>query len=101
MGSILATPAQESSAITETSGLTTRFPLWQPHRVMTKHPLTKFREDRAMTKAQLGRLLNVNRALITHWEGGRCSPRRHTAIAISEKTGISAAELLGVEERAQ
>ncbi len=65
---------------------------------MTKHPLTKYREENGdMSKAALARLLGVHKPQITRWENGQRSPRRPTAQLIAEKTGISPAELMGLE----
>jgi hypothetical protein len=61
-------------------------------RAMT-HPLAKFRKDQNLTLKEMGALIGLTRGAVSDIERGRrnIDPRR--VPAVSEKTGIPAAQL--------
>lgn len=72
---------------------------------MTKrHPLKKlseFRKDRGLSQDDLAKLLGVTKAAVSRWESGHRIPRRGSLPRLIEATGISASELMQLEEPAQ
>lgn len=63
------------------------------------HPLKRYRADMEMNQDQLAELLGVSKGAVSRWETGERTPRHNKLLLISEKTGISPAELLGLEVR--
>lgn len=65
---------------------------------MAQHPLKQFRDDRGLTQPQLAKELGVTTGALSRWESGARVPRTETLRLIVEKTGISPAALLGMEQ---
>lgn len=78
-----------------------RFPLWQLIGAMADHPLKTFRDNHGLTQPALAKQLGVTTATISRWESGTRSPRKAKLPEIIEKTGISPAALLGIEDHAE
>lgn len=60
-----------------------------------EHPLRLFRKGRGLTQEALGKELGVTGQTVWRWENGTRAPRRRDLPRITEKTGLSPAELLG------
>lgn len=65
---------------------------------MAKHPLKEFRDSRGLTMPALAKELGVTTGALSRWESGARVPRKATLRLIVEKTGISPAALLGMEQ---
>jgi transcriptional regulator with XRE-family HTH domain len=65
---------------------------------MVKHPLKEFRDSRGLTQPELAKELGVSTGALSRWESGARVPRTATLRLIVEKTGISPAALLGMEQ---
>ena len=61
--------------------------------IMREHPLRIYRTSHKLTQGQLGSLLGVSDATITHIENGRRPVTPENAIKWEAKTGISRADL--------
>lgn len=61
---------------------------------LNNHPLAKYRREKGMTQDALGRELGVTPVTVWRWEHGKRTPRPSQVLAIAEKTGIDAGELL-------
>ena len=66
-----------------------------------KHPLAKWREGQGLTQEALAEQLGVRPNTVWRWEHKERAPRRRDLERISEKTGLSASQILGMEEAAQ
>jgi transcriptional regulator with XRE-family HTH domain len=55
--------------------------------------LTEYRERLKISRTELARDLGVSKATISRWESGERRPDQSLVSSISEKTGISPAEL--------
>lgn len=64
------------------------------------HPLKQFRHDNGLTQDALAELVGVSKGAVSRWESGERTPRHSILPLISEKTGISPAEILGLETKA-
>lgn len=64
----------------------------------TTHPLTLFRQQRGLTRAQLGAEINVSEVTIWRWENGKRMPRGEDLRRLCEFTKIPAAAFLGMPE---
>jgi transcriptional regulator with XRE-family HTH domain len=51
--------------------------------------LQKLREERRMSKAQLGTALGVSSACVSHWEGGKTEPRPDNLTALAHFFNVS------------
>jgi transcriptional regulator with XRE-family HTH domain len=58
-----------------------------------KHPLTKFRDERGLTMADLGDALGVDKGTVSRWESGQRFPDRDLWPRIRELTGLGPDEL--------
>lgn len=58
-----------------------------------KHPIRQYREDRALSQADLAHLLGVKATTVYRWERGMSVPRRGQWERISELTGVTPAQL--------
>jgi transcriptional regulator with XRE-family HTH domain len=64
------------------------------------HPLVEFREQRGLSRAELGIELGVSEVTIWRWETGKRAPRGDDLRRLCSFTSIPAASLLGVTEAA-
>lgn len=64
---------------------------------MMVHPLRRYRDTIGITQLELANQLGVTNVTVSRWETGKRVPRPRVVTEISEKTGISRAELLGFE----
>lgn len=60
--------------------------------------LMAFRQDRGLSRAELGAALGVTEVTIWRWETGKRAPRGDDLKRVCDFTGISAAVLLGIEQ---
>lgn len=60
---------------------------------MDSHPLRAYRKEKGLTQGQLGEILGVSDATITHIERGRRPITPQNAIAWEAKIGVSRAVL--------
>lgn len=61
------------------------------------HPLAKWRTDNGLTQEALAGKLGVTSVTIWRWEHNERAPRRRDLERISEMTGLSASQILGME----
>ena len=60
--------------------------------------LRELREEKEMTQAQLGKLLNVAGTTIRGWESSRHEPNLSNLYRLSKIFDVTVGQLLGVEE---
>jgi transcriptional regulator with XRE-family HTH domain len=63
------------------------------------HPLKKYRDAHKITQVALAKELGVTNVTVWRWENGRRTPRLEDARNIARVTGLSAAELLGLDAK--
>jgi transcriptional regulator with XRE-family HTH domain len=61
--------------------------------------ITRWREDRKLSKASLSRAVGVTRAAVSHWEAGDATPSLETLAKIVDALGISMADFWGAVPR--
>lgn len=68
------------------------FPIWKLMG-MTKHPITRYREERDMTLEQFAALLGLRAPAICKWEKGGRKISAERAVEIEQRVGIPRHEL--------
>ena len=62
-----------------------------------ENPLSKWRRERDLSQEDLAALLGVRGMTVSRWERGSHFPRRKLWPVITEKTGITAADLAAAD----
>ena len=60
--------------------------------------LMELRQEKGLTKTQLGQIFHVARTTIYHWEHGVQEPNYATLLKLAEFFNVSVGYLLGVED---
>lgn len=62
------------------------------------HSLIQFRQDKGLSRADLGAALDVTEVTVWRWETGKRKPRGDDLKRLCDFTGLSAAVVLGMEQ---
>lgn len=67
--------------------------MWSHAHMQANHPLTVYREQHSLTRADLARDLSVSKTTITRWEEGKRKIDDTKITHVAKITGIPAKEL--------
>lgn len=65
---------------------------------MPDHPLRSYRERKGLTQAALASRLGLSPAAVSRYEARKREPRSEELRRICDVTGISAGEIMGIED---
>lgn len=65
---------------------------------MSDHPLRAYRQRQGLTQAELAIRLSLSAAAVSRYEARKREPRSDELRRICDVTGISAGEIMGIED---